>query len=91
MKVRLSFDTFFETITGIDSVDIDIPEGSTVGDAVDVFLSDKSEIKNKMNDKKLFLLGDLRAIYHIAGTVVKKDHPLTGGDNLKILKAFIGG
>lgn len=91
MKVGLSFAAFFSSIIGTDRVEIEAAEGSTIEEVLKKLFDENPEYYNKLHRKKLFLLGDFRAIYHINRSAVKKDHVLSDGDELKVLKAFIGG
>jgi hypothetical protein len=56
-----------------------------------MFLNDHPGHHSTLEGRKVFLFDELRAIYSIDGVAVQSDHPLVDGDELRVLKAFIGG
>jgi len=91
MRVRLVLTTYFKSILGIGEVPLELESGASVAEAVRVFLEDYPDYKAALEKRRTFLIGELRAIYMVSGMAVNSDHVLIDGDELKVMKAFIGG
>jgi sulfur carrier protein ThiS len=91
MQIKLVFTTHFRQMLGLDEAVLRIAGKTTVGDAIRTFLAENPEHRATLENRKSFLMGELRAIYSINGKAVKADHQLKDRDEIKILKAFIGG
>jgi uncharacterized ubiquitin-like protein YukD len=91
MRVTLFFAPYFSNMLGIDTADVELPDHASVGDAIAAFMEEHPGHRSVLEARKTFLLGDFRAIYTIVGKAVLPDHPINDGDELKVLKAFIGG
>jgi sulfur carrier protein ThiS len=91
MQIKLVFTTHFRQMLGLTEAPLRIAEKTTVGDAIRTFLEENPEHRATLENRKSFLFGELRAIYSINGKAVKSDHQLKDRDEIKILKAFIGG
>ncbi len=76
---------------GVKEIPLVLELNATVGVAIRVLLETYPEHRATLEDRKNFLLGELRAIYSIDGKAVKLDHQLGDGDEVMVLKAFIGG
>jgi molybdopterin converting factor small subunit len=91
MRVKLLFDPFFASMLDVDHIEVEPDEGATVGDTIQMFLNDHPGHRSTLEGRKVFLFDELRAIYSISSVAVQPDHPLADGDELRVLKAFIGG
>ena len=91
MRVTLIFTTHFRAMLGIDRSELSLQEGAVVADAIATFLAGNPHHRSVLEERKGFLFGKLKAIYSIDGRAVKPDHELSDGDQVKVLKAFIGG
>jgi len=91
MQVKLILSSHFRQMLGVKEVSLAMEPNATLGEAIRVFLEENPEYRATLEDRKNFLLGELRAIYSIGGKAVKLDNQLRDGDEVNVLKAFIGG
>ncbi len=91
MQVKLKLASHFRQMLGVEEVPLALAPNVMLGEAIQAFLETYPEYRAILEDRKSFLLGDLRAIYSIDGKAVKLDHQLRDGDEVRVLKAFIGG
>lgn len=91
MQVKLEFATYFVSMLGTDSICIDLPDGADLGTAVDTWLDSTPEAREVLKKRQVFLAGKLRAIYLIDGIAADRSRILADGDEVRVMKAFIGG
>jgi len=91
MQIKLILASHFRQMLGIKEVALEVEPHATLGEAIRIFLEENPEHRATLEDRKNFLLGEMRAIYSIDGKAVKFDHQLGDGDEVMVLKAFIGG
>ena len=91
MKISLILTSHFHAMLGVSEVKLTLGSGATVADAVRIFLDENPDHRATLDVRRGFLFGELRAIYSIDGQAVDTNHILADGDELKVLKAFIGG
>jgi molybdopterin converting factor small subunit len=91
MQVKLVLSSHFRQMLGVKEIPLTLEPNATLDEAIRVFLEENPEYRVTLEDRKNFLLGELRAIYSIDGKAVKLDRQLRDGDEVNVLKAFIGG
>jgi len=91
MQVKLVLSSHFRQMLGVKEIPLALEPNATLDEAIRVFLEENPEYRVTLEDRKNFLLGELRAIYSIDGKAVKLDRQLRDGDEVNVLKAFIGG
>ena len=91
MQVKLILSSHFRQMLGVKEVPLEVESHATLGEAIRVFLEENPKYRSTLEDRKSFLLGELRAIYSIDRKAVKLDNHLHDGDEVNVLKAFIGG
>ena len=91
MQITLVLTAHFRQMLGVEQAGVTLQARATVADVVTAFLDAHPDYRRTLEDRKGFLFGELKAIYSVDGQAVSLDRTLTDGDELKVLKAFIGG